>query len=198
MSSLTGNLTYDNTTGNLLVNSTAGVWTTIDTSPYTTTHTTSYPYTAINTLQQPYYVTAADYGFTLNPLKNLKYIIDFDHSIDRFDLLEDQIKGIRKNKILFNCKYDGNRIQPYELIMKLIREKKKFTVKVKVSDVLTITYINFQFKEIINNLNFNIECDFSELKVKFQYDEILYENHKLSEKELRTDKLKKILENQEE
>lgn len=200
MSSLTGNLTYDSATGNLLINSTAGVWTTIDTStlntPYTTTCTTSYPYTAINTLQQPYYVTT-DYGFISNPLKNLKYIIDFDHNIDRFDLLEDQIKGIRKNKILFNCKYDGNRIQPYELIMKLIHQKKKFTVKVKVSDILTITYINFQFKEIINNLNFNTECDFSELKVKFQYDEILYENHKLSEKELRTDKLKKILENQE-
>ena len=97
----------------------------------------------------------------------------------------------------FECKYDGNRIQPYELIMKLIQEKKKFTVKVKVSDILTITYINFQFKEIINNLNFSTDCDFSLLKVRFKYDEILYENHKLSDKELRSDKLKKIMETNE-
>ena len=170
--------------------------TSINSSPWliTTTDTTMYPYNwgTTTTISSPYT------GETIfDPLKNLNYIVDFDHSIDRFDLLEDNIKGIRKNKFLFWCKYEGNRIQPYELIMRLIREKTKFTVTVDVSDILSIKYTNVQFVEIENNLNFNTECDFSELKVKFKYENIKYENHKLSIKELRIDKLKKLKETQE-
>lgn len=136
------------------------------------------------------------------PLKNLKFVIDFDHNIENFDLLKDNIKGIRKNKFLFNCIYKGNRIQPYELIMKLIRNKQQFSVDVNVCDsssknILTIHYTNLQFIKIENNLNFNDSCDFSVLKVKFKCEKILHENHKLSEKEIRTDKLKKIIENNE-
>ena len=83
--------------------------------------------------------------------------------------------------------------------MKLIRDKTKFSVKVEITDVLSISYTNMQFIEIENNLNFDSSyCDFSKLKVKFIYDNILYENHKLTEKELRTDKLKKIMETENE
>lgn len=132
-----------------------------------------------------------------NPLKDLNYSVDFDHSIDRFDLLEDNINSIKKNKFIFKCEYEKNRIQPYELIMRLINKKTKFSVKVKVSDILTIVYTNLQFIKIDNNFTFdNIgKCDFSELIVKIKYENILYENHKLSEKELRAEKLKKINEN---
>jgi hypothetical protein len=130
----------------------------------------------------------------INQLKDISYTIFF--SEDKNNTLSKNINGIRKNKFIFNCDYEGNRMQPYEYIMTLIKEKIKMSVKVKISDILTISYTNLQFKEITNNLNFNNNCDFSVLKVKFKYDEILYENHKLSNKEQRTDKLKKIMSNE--
>ena len=85
----------------------------------------------------------------------------------------------------------------YEYLMKLINDKTKMNVKIKITDILTINYNNFQFIEIENNLDIDPSsgCNFSVVKVKFKYDKILYENHKLSNKELRTDKLKKIMEN---
>ena len=138
-------------------------------------------------------INSTTYGET-NPLKNLNYSIDFDIDDDEKVLLEDNIKGVRKNKFIFWCKYEGNRIQPYELIMKLIREKTKFTVIIFVSDVLSIKYTDVQFIEIENNLNFDTNCDFSELKVKFKYESIKHQNHKLSIKEVRMDKLKKLKE----
>ena len=130
-----------------------------------------------------------------NLLKNLDYKIDFIFDDKNFspNLLIENIKGIKKNKFIFNCDIYNNRIQPYELIMKLIENKTQFNVKVKISDVLTICYRNFMFTKIQNNLNFtNSECDFSIIKVKFDYDKILYENHKLSTKELRCDKLRRL------
>jgi len=129
------------------------------------------------------------------PLKNLNYIVDFDIDDEEDkELLEINIKSIKKNKMLFNCNYVGNRIQPYELIMKLISKKIKLSVSVEVSDILSIHYSGFKFVEIENNIKFNNDCDFSELKVKFKYDDIKYDNYKLSTKELRMDKLKKIQE----
>jgi hypothetical protein len=165
----------------------------------TTTNTTNpnwitMPSTGTWTIPQSNVTWTAD-TILINPLKKLDYIVDFDiDDEDEKELLEVNIKSIKKNKMLFNCNYVGNRIQPYELIMKLIEKNIKITVKVEVSDILSIHYINFQFVEIINNLNFNNECDFSELKVKFKYDKIKHENYKLSTKELRMDKLKKIME----
>jgi len=151
------------------------------------------------TIAPPIWPTTSPYTNTLpwstdtvyiNPLSKLYYEINFE--IDKKDLLKNSISGIKNNKFLFNCKFEGNRIQPYEFIMKLIEDHKKFSVKVKVSDILTICYKNLQFTKIENNLSFNGDCDFSVLKVKFKYEKILYENHKLSEKELRTEKLKKL------
>lgn len=145
-----------------------------------------------------YYDSSSWISTPINPLSELKYSINFHLSDEnKRYLLEDKIKEIKKNKMLFNCHYEGNRIQPYEFIMSLIENKESFSVKVKVSDILTICYVNLQFTKIENNLSFNDKCDFSVLKVKFKYDKILHENHKLSEKELRTDKLKKILKENE-
>jgi len=168
-------------------------------SSTTTSSTLTTPWTihtapSIGTFTSPWWTNNIIYT---NPLKNLNYIINFDHSIDKFDLLEDNIKGVKKNKFIFNCNYDGNRIQPYELIMKLIREKTKFTVTIDISDVLSIKYTNIQLLKIENNLNFGTDCDFSELNVKFKYEHIKYENPRLSTKEVRLDKLKKIKEIQE-
>lgn len=127
-----------------------------------------------------------------NPLKNLPFNFLFDID-DENDILVNSIKGVEKNKLIFNCEYLGNNIQPYEFIMELINDKKKFTLEINVSDILTIKYFNCQFTKIENNLKINgIGCDFSELKVKFKYDKILYENNRLSLKELRKEKLEKL------
>jgi len=162
--------------------------------PITTT-----PYNLVQGSTNPaYYNNSIDSSYSeINLLENLTYDIDFDIDEDEKKLLETNIKGIRKNKFLFSCKYDGNRIQPYELIMKLIKEKIKFTITINVSDVLSIKYLNAQFIKIENNLNFNTKCDFSVLKVKFKYEKINHQNNKLSTKEIRIDKLKKLKEIQE-
>jgi len=165
------------TTGSATITSTGGAILTSNT--VTGTLSTS-PYYNYDTWKKPYVA-----------LENLDYIADFD--IDKNNMLKNNIRGIRKNKILFNCDYIGNRIQPYEFIMKLIEDKTKISVTVHVSDVLSICYTNLQFTKIENNINFDEKCDFSKLKVKFIYEDILYENHKLSVKELRVDKLKKII-----
>ena len=161
--------------------------------------------TSTNTPYQPYqpYLTTTGtwdlsksfvYTEYINSLNTLSYNIDFQ--INDGNILNDNISGIRKNKIIFYCKIENNRILPYEYIMKLIDEKSCFTVKVKVSDILTISYTNFRFTKIQNNLNFrNSTCSFGTLDVTFKYDKIIYENHKLSTKQLRMDKIKKITEN---
>ena len=139
----------------------------------------------------------------INKLKYLKYVIDFylveedDDEDDDYAYLSDYVSGIRKNKIIFNGDFEGNRMQPYETIMRFIQEHKKMSVKIHITNLdetfLIISYSNFEFTEIQNNLNFNDgKCDFSVLKVKFKYDTISYENKKLTLKELREDKLKKI------
>ena len=155
---------------------------------------TTTPYWSNGTTASPY-ICAQDIATPLNLLKELSYSSEFE--FDKNDMLSGNLKGIRKNKFLFNCQYDGNRIQPYEFIMKLINQKNKMSVTIHVSDILSICYTNLQFIKIENNLNFNDNCDFSVLKVKFKYDSILYENHKLSEKEMRSDKLKKIMANED-
>ena len=145
------------------------------------------------------YTSSFDPYMKFNELKLLSYNVDFQFNAKEFTkkILTDNIKGIKKNKFIFNCNVINNRIQPYELIMKLIEKKENFPVKVKISDILTICYTNFRFTKIENNFNFSDKdkCDFSELKVRFKYDNILYENHKLSTKQLRTDKMKKIMDN---
>ena len=145
-----------------------------------------------------------------NPLSNLNFTIDFDFNGKDFAkrLLTDNIRGIRKNKFIFKCELVNNRMQPYELIMKMIEKNEQFSVKINITDIMTICYTNFRFTEIENNFNFgskkatsgssgNVGCDFSKLKVKFKYDSVSYQNHKLSTKQLRTEKIKKITENNE-
>ena len=67
--SIPGNLTYDNTTGNVLINTTATSY------PYTTINTTSYPY-AIGVASVPYNTYYNNYNYNINPLKNLFYNIN--------------------------------------------------------------------------------------------------------------------------
>jgi hypothetical protein len=82
--------------------------------------------------------TSIDYhSFSFDPynsLKSLSYSVDFQFNGKEFTkkILTDKIKGIKKNKFIFFCNYVNNRIQPYELIMKLIEKKEKISVKVKV------------------------------------------------------------------
>jgi len=164
-------------------------------SPWPGVTTTGSPWLTIT----PDITTINSPWLTITPnkytLENLFYYIEFE--CDNKSLLNSSIVGIRRKKFIFNCNYVGNRIQPYEYIMNLIDDKKLFSVNVTVSDILTISYVNVRFTEIENNLNFNGNCNFSELKVRFRCEKILYKNHKLSNKELRADKIKKINENVE-
>jgi hypothetical protein len=189
-------LFFDSTTNSVTINSSN---TLTSNSIYGgNTAVVNYPLNSIYTTVTYYYSNAQDWSTVINPLSKLKYSVDFMLTdANKRYLLEDHIREIKKNKMIFNCKYEGNRIQPYEFIMNLIEKKEKISVKVKVSDILTICYTNLQFTKIENNLIFNNDCDFSVLKVKFKCEKILYENHKLSEKELRTDKLKKIIKENE-
>ena len=158
---------------------------------------TTIPYGSVITVNNNSGLYWTDYSPTssfntyTHPLKNLGFSSFFD--IKNGELLHDNLKGLRRNKFLFNCDYKGNRIQPYEFIMELIETERKMSVKIMVSDILTICYKNLQFTKIENNIDFGDNCDFSVLKVKFKCEKVLYENHKLSQKELRADKLKKLM-----
>lgn len=165
--SSTGQLLWDSTNGQLVWNNT----------PTNTWYIGSDP--AINTPHR---------------LSQLYYTFIFES--DKNNILSSNIKGIKGKKLIFNCDFDNNNIiQPYEYIMELIEDKKKFAVKIDISDILTISYTNFQFIKIENNMKFNGNCDFSKLKVKFKYDKILYENHKLSQKQVRTRKINQLMKN---
>ena len=153
--------------------------------------------TGLNTVTTPYYDINSYSSFDthINELEQLFYKINIDNDDD--NLLKDNIIEINNNKLIFKCNFIKNRIQPYEYIMELINKKTKLKVKVEVSDILTIIYTDLILLNIENNFKFNSNfCDFSKLKVKFKYKNILYDNNKLSLSELRKDKLKKILENE--
>jgi len=131
---------------------------------------------------------------TPNKLSILPYNVDFLLDTEKTKLLVDSLTNIEDDYFSFSCDFIGNRIQPYEYIMQLINNKTKFSVKIKISDILTLCYTNFHFTKIKNNFKFNNgTCDFSNLKVNFEFDDILYENNTLSIKEKRVDKLNKII-----
>lgn len=132
----------------------------------------------------------------LNQLESMSYIVDFELDDDK--TLSKSLCEITEKTFIFDCKMDGNRIQPYEKLMKLINEETKMNVKVEISDVLTLRYKNLQFSNIENNFKFNNGyCSLSKLKVNFKFEKVLYENEKLSIKEKRSDKLNNILKNNE-
>jgi len=123
----------------------------------------------------------------LNQLESMSYIVDFE--LDDGSLSK-SLCEITDNSFIFDCKMDGNRIQPYDKI--------KMSVKIEISDVLTLHYTNLQFTKIENNFKFkNGYCSLSKLKVNFKFEQVLYENEKLSIKEKRADKLNNILKNNE-
>lgn len=127
----------------------------------------------------------------VDELCKLPYTITF--SIDNKNQLDNNILKIREKYFSFRCQLNSdNSIEPYEYLMELIENKTKMNVKIKVSDVLTINYSGLRFTKIKNNLSFGDNCDFSELKVKFKYDKILFENHRLTPKQQRVKKIQKI------
>lgn len=135
------------------------------------------------------------YSFSVDPisnLSNLSYNIYF--SDDKDDLLKNNIVSIDGKLLTFNCDFvEKERIQPYELIMKMIYNKTKFTISIDVSDILTLKYTGVRFKSIENNFIFNNNCDFSTLKVRMKYKDVIYDNHKLHISEKRKEKLNKIM-----
>lgn len=134
-----------------------------------------------------------------NELASLSYVIEFLLDTEKMQLLVEYIDSIDDEYFTFKCDSIEHRIQPYEYIMSLIENKTSFSIKIKISDILTLCYTNCRFTKIRNNFNFNDGfCDFSKLKVNFECDDILYENNKLPIKEKRIDKLNKIIKNNNE
>lgn len=128
-----------------------------------------------------------------NELDNLTYNIHFDYDED--DYLHDNILGIDDNVIKFeNNLVPKNRLQPYELIMTMIKNQIKFNIEIHISDLLIVKYFDVQFKKIKNNFTFDAQCSFSKLNVEFEFLRIDYENIKMDISEKRKDKLTKIFE----
>lgn len=160
----------------------------------TTTPSISTSYTWIT--GQTITTTPYSYNWTLpseiHELSNLNYDVEF--SYDKNDHLLNNILSIKNKYIEFNCDLiEKNRIQPYELIMDMIKNKIKFNMVIEVSDILTLKYSGIIFKKIKNNLTFDSgSCSFNKLDVKFKYDSIAYENNKLYLTEKRKDKLNNL------
>jgi len=171
---------------------------------YTNTNTNPYYSTIYNGSPGVYTgVPVSSYGSMWKSSEKKDELDDLSYSVyfeldDDDKILSDTICEINDNTFVFNCKMIGNRMQPYEKLMELISDKKEISVKIVISDLLTLCYTKFQFIDIENNFKFNNGyCSLSKLKVKFKFDKILYDNERLSVKEKRSDKLNKILKNNE-
>lgn len=100
-------------------------------------------------------------------------LIDFDFNND---FLDHQIYQIDKQKIFFNVNHINNKIEPLEMIINMIKTKKKinFTMKrhTKLGIVLfKIILINFQFISINNLIDFDFSNDnIFKLETTFTFD----------------------------
>lgn len=157
---------------------------------YDTTITTSTVYPNGGYQYTPYIISSD----ILSNLSNLNYDICFSDDVDND--LKNNIISINDKLLTFSCNLvEKEKIQPYELIMKMINEKRKFIITIDISDILTIKYTGVKFKSVENNFKFiNNSCDFNTLNVKIKYKNIIYDNHKLHITEKRKEKLKKIME----
>ena len=171
---------------------TSGIYNGISTAGnyFTTIDNSSYPY-SYGSIYNNY-----------NKIEKISDLVELNYNVffefDKKKLLSNSICEINDTTFIFKCALNGNRLQPYENIMQLINDEIKMSVKIVISDILTLCYTNFQFTNIENNFKFNNGyCNFDKLNVNFKFEKILYENNKLSEKEKRADKLKNILKNNE-
>lgn len=125
-------------------------------------------------------------------LDNLSSIIEFDY--DENDYLNDNISGIKDDIIQFNNDLVAkNHLQPFELIMKMIKNQTSFNIKITVGDILIVRYYDVVFKKVRNNFNLSLSTtSFSILDVEYEYTKIEYENIKLDISEKRKEKLTKI------
>jgi len=171
--------------------------TSLSTSGSLTTDSTTFPIitypTTIGTYGYGSYNMSVDVA-KYSELSNLDYIIKF--SYDDKDYLKNNIVIINNKIITFNCDFtEKEKIQPYELIMKMINEKIKFDISIEIDDILTIKYLGVRFKNIKNNFSFaNNKCNFNTLQVKIKYKSVIYDNQKLHITEKRKEKLDKIME----
>ena len=97
------------------------------------------------------YFTTIDnssYPYSISDLVELNYNVFFE--FDKKKLLSNSICEINDTTFIFKCALNGNRLQPYENIMQLINDEIKMSVKIVISDILTLCYTNFQFTNIEN------------------------------------------------
>jgi len=98
-----------------------------------------------------------------------------------YNLLMETFQEIDKEYIIFNLFEMNEKIQPLELIVKLITSKTvgNLTIDLHNKDSVIlgkISFTNFTFKKIEDLIDFNFRSEdiIKELKVKYEYDEIIY------------------------
>jgi len=98
-----------------------------------------------------------------------------------YDLLREFFKGINKDYMVFNLVEINKKVQPLEIILKIISNKLVGNLNIdlhnKDHEVLgKINFKNIVFKSIdgLIEFNFTSENKNKELKVIFEYDDIIY------------------------
>ena len=95
------------------------------------------------------------------------------------------------DKILFSPCIQGNKIEPLETIMKYIKSKKKFDIKL-TRNGYEITIKGITFKKLTNMLSKDSD---KVIKVSFDYDNLVYDNTLLSLEEKRSIKVNELMKN---
>jgi hypothetical protein len=143
-----------------------------------TTPSSTGVYTSASTHYQPYTSPAT-----------LVYFKIGDKSKIEEDILNNTFSDIIKNEFLFSPRINGKKLEPLELILKYIKDKVKFHLKL-VRCGYEIELMNVYFIELSNILS--NESD-TVLKVKFEYEKMFIDNTLLSKEEKRTIKVKELI-----
>lgn len=113
------------------------------------------------------------FDVTFSTLKGLKEV--------EYNLLKDTFQEMDKESITFNLVEVSEKVQPLEIIVKLISNKivGNLVIDLHNKDGLIlgkISFKNFVFKKIEDLIDFNFRSEESskELKVLYEYDEIIY------------------------
>lgn len=113
------------------------------------------------------------FGVNFQSFKGLK---EFE-----YDILKDNFKKIDKNCITFDLQENNKKIQPLELIIKLLSNKLVGSLIIDLHNkdgviLGKLTFKNFLFKKIEDFIDFDFDSEDTtkELKVSYEYDDIIY------------------------
>jgi hypothetical protein len=134
-------------------------------------------------------VTSSAYTFTTKTEINT---ITFEKlPIDISNILNNYIYDIHDDIFIFNIEQHKKKTQPLETIMELMNNNTIFELSINRNDYI-ISIKNVKFLKFVNLFD---EESLNILKVKFKYNEIIYNNKLLSVSERRFLKLRKLMKN---